>query len=286
MLAGVLLHVIEQAAAVDAPGDRGPGRRWRGTSAGACGTHPVPEKPGLVDHVDDGKSGQQTGVVRLPPRRGVECGPVEPEIEPRVGGAHLQQLGIELEQGGVFVEESSGGSRSGCRHDPRLQEPVRGCQRGPRPVEEGSLDDFPRFETPIRVRYSETDQMGHAYYANYLIWFEAARGHFMRELGLPYGRLEQAGFLLPVTRFSARLVRPARYDDDLRVRLWIPRARSRLVEFVYHVMRDDERLAEGTTQHVSIDRAGRPVRLPQEAMALLTAWQERWPAPRYDYDPS
>jgi acyl-CoA thioester hydrolase len=65
------------------------------------------------------------------------------------------------------------------------------------------MTDLERFDLPLRVRYSETDQMGQAYYANYLVWFEAARGHLMRELGLPYGRLEEEGVLLPVTRFAA-----------------------------------------------------------------------------------
>jgi acyl-CoA thioesterase FadM len=35
----------------------------------------------------------------------------------------------------------------------------------------------PWIETaPFEVRYAETDAMGVVYYANYLVWFEAARG--------------------------------------------------------------------------------------------------------------
>ena len=30
-----------------------------------------------------------------------------------------------------------------------------------------------RTEERIRVRYGETDQMGHAYYGNYFLWFNA-----------------------------------------------------------------------------------------------------------------
>jgi acyl-CoA thioester hydrolase len=153
------------------------------------------------------------------------------------------------------------------------------------------MNELERFDLPLRVRYSETDQMGQAYYANYLVWFEAARGHLMRELGLPYGRLEEEGFLLPVTRFAARLVRPARYDDDLRVRLWVTALRSRGVSFVYHVLRAGELLAEGSTEHVSVDRAGRPVRLPDRALELLGSYRDARPAPpsrraRGDQDPS
>jgi acyl-CoA thioester hydrolase len=128
--------------------------------------------------------------------------------------------------------------------------------------------------------------MGQAYYANYLVWFEAARGHLMRELGLPYGRLEEAGFLLPVTRFDARLVSPARYDDDLRVHPWVTQARSRGVVFRYQVVRGTDILATGGTEHVSVDRTGKPIRLPQAAQALLREYAARWPAPPGAYDPS
>ena len=134
-------------------------------------------------------------------------------------------------------------------------------------------------ETPIRVRYSETDQMGQAYYANYLVWFEAARGHLMRELGIPYGTIEAEGIFLPVTRFWARLVRPARYDDGLKVRLWISGLQSRAVEFHYEVRRDNDVLAEGGTTHISVDRQGRPVRLPARPLEALGDYRNRYPAP-------
>jgi acyl-CoA thioester hydrolase len=134
-------------------------------------------------------------------------------------------------------------------------------------------------ETPIRVRYSETDQMGQAYYANYLVWFEAARGHLMRELGIPYGSIEAEGFFLPVTRFWARLVRPARYDDGLVVRLWISGLKSRAVDFHYEVRRGEVLLAEGGTIHISVDRQGRPVRLPERPLAALGDYRDRHPSP-------
>lgn len=136
-----------------------------------------------------------------------------------------------------------------------------------------------RYDAPIRVRYSETDQMGHAYYANYLVWFEAARGHLMRELGCPYSGLEAAGVLLPVTHFRARLVAPARYDEEIHVRLWIVALRSRAVEFAYQVWRGGDFLAEGGTTHVSVDRTGRPVRLPADAAARLREYLAIRPLP-------
>jgi acyl-CoA thioester hydrolase len=41
-------------------------------------------------------------------------------------------------------------------------------------------------ESPYRVIYGDTDQMGVVYYANYLRLFERGRCEFMRMLDFPY----------------------------------------------------------------------------------------------------
>src|SRR5277367_7074740 len=46
------------------------------------------------------------------------------------------------------------------------------------------------FETAIRVRYAETDQMGVVYHGNYFTWFEVGRVDFCRQLGLEYKQME------------------------------------------------------------------------------------------------
>ena len=50
----------------------------------------------------------------------------------------------------------------------------------------------------FRVRYSETDQMGVVYHAEYLVWCEVGRTDFIRALGLPYAELERRGTALAV----------------------------------------------------------------------------------------
>ena len=39
--------------------------------------------------------------------------------------------------------------------------------------------------TPITIRYAETDKMGVVYHANYLLYFEDARTHFLEVNGFP-----------------------------------------------------------------------------------------------------
>ena len=50
----------------------------------------------------------------------------------------------------------------------------------------------------LRVRYSETDQMGTFYNSRALEWFECGRTELMRNrLGMSYAALEEKGVFLP-----------------------------------------------------------------------------------------
>ncbi len=73
-------------------------------------------------------------------------------------------------------------------------------------------------ETSIRVRYADTDQMGYVYYGNYAKFYEIGRVEAMRNLGLIYADLESKhGILMPVMSMDSRFVRPALYDELLKI---------------------------------------------------------------------
>jgi acyl-CoA thioester hydrolase len=75
------------------------------------------------------------------------------------------------------------------------------------------------FETIIRVRYGETDQMGYLYYGNYAEYYEVGRVETIRSLGISYKALEdEHGIWLPVVNLEMRFIRPAYYDDLITVR--------------------------------------------------------------------
>ncbi len=126
----------------------------------------------------------------------------------------------------------------------------------------------------VRVRYAETDQMGVAYYANYLVWFEVARTDWLRHAGSSYRRMEEAGVLLPVIQAHCDYQQPARYDDQLEVRAEASLLSPVRMRFDYEVVGEvvgEEAvvLARGHTVHAAVDRAGRPCRLPADIRALL-----------------
>ena len=127
----------------------------------------------------------------------------------------------------------------------------------------------------VRVFYGDTDQMGVAYYANYLRWFEMARNEFLRAVGIPYSQLESAGYVLPVVEAHCRYQSPARYDDLLQVEAWIAERGRAKVRFSYRVRRRGEPnpLAIGYTVHACLDRDSTPRRLPPSLIAALQRFE-------------
>ena len=123
----------------------------------------------------------------------------------------------------------------------------------------------------FRVRYSETDQMGVVYHAEYLVWCEVGRTDFIRALGLPYSELERRGTALAVAEATIRYHAPARYDDLIRVETRLTDVRSRAITFEYHIRNatTGERLATARTMLVSLDAQGKPVPMPADVRALM-----------------
>jgi len=122
-------------------------------------------------------------------------------------------------------------------------------------------------DTTIRVRYSETDQMGVVYYGNYFTWFEIGRVELCRELGFEYKTMEsEDDSFIVVAEAYCRYKRPARFDDVLVIRTRVLEAQRRTVRFGYEIRmgNSDELMATGETLHVICDALGRPKSLPEK----------------------
>jgi acyl-CoA thioester hydrolase len=129
----------------------------------------------------------------------------------------------------------------------------------------------PRSLSRVRVRYAETDQMGVVYYANYFVWFEVGRTDLLRDSGWSYRHMEHDGYSLPVIDARCTYRGPAKYDDEIEVRTTGELLSPVRVQFTYEVVRmpDEALLATGMTTHASLDRNGRPCRLPVRIRQLF-----------------
>jgi acyl-CoA thioester hydrolase len=59
--------------------------------------------------------------------------------------------------------------------------------------------------------------MGVVYHGNYAEYFEIARTESIRQLGLTYKEMEATGIVMPVVELNIKFLRPAHYDDLLKV---------------------------------------------------------------------
>lgn len=126
------------------------------------------------------------------------------------------------------------------------------------------MDDW--YESEIRVRYAETDQMGIVHHSNYIVWFEVGRSELCRAKGFSYKEMEEeASALMLVAEVYCRYKSPAFYEDVIVVRTQVAEIRSRAIRFIYEIVRpaDGALLAEGETLHLVTDE-NRKVRLIPE----------------------
>ena len=133
-------------------------------------------------------------------------------------------------------------------------------------------------ETAVNVRYAETDQMGIAYYANYLVWFEVGRVAWCKAKGFRYADMESRDkHYLIVAEASCRYKTPAHFEDDLLVRTALAKATDRVIRYRYEIRRrrDGELLATGETAHVVTDLKHKPARLPDQYRAYFSLSPKR-----------
>jgi acyl-CoA thioester hydrolase len=123
------------------------------------------------------------------------------------------------------------------------------------------------YETNLRVRYAETDQMGVVYHSNYIVWFEVGRVEMLRQLGFSYSEMEkQDGIHIAVVDVRCRYKAPAHYDELVTIRTQLLNVRESLLHFGYEVIRDPDGilLAEGETVHIVVNSAFKRIHLPQK----------------------
>lgn len=126
--------------------------------------------------------------------------------------------------------------------------------------------------TNIRVRYAETDQMKHVYYARFFEYFEEGRSDLLRSIGLPYAQIEEMGLFLPVIEAHASYKRAVGYDDLLQLVTYFREKPVARVRLDYEVFKEGvtELIADGYTIHTFVNAAtGKPTRAPAQFLEAV-----------------
>ena len=69
----------------------------------------------------------------------------------------------------------------------------------------------------LKARYYETDQMGIIHHSNYIRWMEEARIDVLNQLGYPYRRFEEMGYMSPVLHAECEYKKSVKFDDEVKI---------------------------------------------------------------------
>ena len=130
------------------------------------------------------------------------------------------------------------------------------------------------FETSIRVRYADTDQMGYMYYGNYAAFFEVARTEMLRSLDLTYKSMEQDGIMMPVLELKSKYIKPAIYDEVIKIKVIINQKPSVRIVFNYEMFNEENQLIHlGETTLVFVNmQKNKPCLPPKNFMEKIETY--------------
>lgn len=128
--------------------------------------------------------------------------------------------------------------------------------------------------TKIRVRYGETDQMGYMYYGNYAEFYEVGRVEMLRSLGMSYQEMEDSGIMMPVLELKCKYIKPAKYDQEITVKVIIDQMPGIRIHFRYELYNEQEELINlGETTLVFVDmKQNKPCLPPAEFLTKMKAY--------------
>ncbi len=121
----------------------------------------------------------------------------------------------------------------------------------------------------LRVRFCETDLMGIVHHANYLVYCEAARVHWLQRRGISYQSWVKHGIHLAIAETSLRFKRPARFDEKLTIAATMTELKRVTVRFEYHIKRGTELLCSAHTLQACVGNDMRLKRIPNDVADVL-----------------
>lgn len=107
----------------------------------------------------------------------------------------------------------------------------------------------------IQLRYSDTDQMGVIYHANYLSFFEQGRTNLLKDYGINYYDIESKGIIFPVHDVKITYLKAIRIHEKIIVQTEIKQMSDVKIVFSHKIINSEgEGKAKGESTIVAVDK--------------------------------
>ena len=127
-----------------------------------------------------------------------------------------------------------------------------------------------QFKYKVKIYYEDTDAGGVVYYANYLKYLERARSEAIYSLGLTNANLQKDhDTLIIVKSCNIEYKKPAKFEDELEIISSILSKTKTSFTMLQLIKKNEEIISEATVQLVTVNKEGKPIKIPEILNNLL-----------------
>ena len=127
-----------------------------------------------------------------------------------------------------------------------------------------------QFKHKVKIYYEDTDAGGVVYYANYLKYLERARSEAIYSLGLTNTNLQKDhNTLIIVKSCNIEYKKPAKFEDELEIISSILSKTKTSFTMLQIIKKNEEIISEATVQLVTVNKEGKPIKIPEILNNLL-----------------
>ena len=111
--------------------------------------------------------------------------------------------------------------------------------------------------------------MGIVHHSNYVRYLELARIRWLDEHDRSYRAYMDAQRHFATTHLEVDYRRPARFDDEVEIAVWLEWVRGASLRMAYRLSLGPDLLATAATEHAMVDAEGRVRRIPRDQRESL-----------------
>jgi acyl-CoA thioester hydrolase len=110
-------------------------------------------------------------------------------------------------------------------------------------------------EVELQVPFHDVDSVGIVWHGHYAKYFELARCALLDTFRYGYLQMIESGYVWPIIDFHLRYIKPARFEQKLRIRATLEEWEYRLkIAYVVSDAASGERLTRGHTIQVAVKK--------------------------------